>query len=307
MAIQVGLEDLDRGDAARARSAVRNLHARVLLLLKQRLVELSPEDSDEVLLKQRVLPVKVNDGSVEFVGKGTKTVDVHAIRERFKSLGIDVEWKRFEHFNTERNKIEHYDSDIGTDALRGLASDVLVVIRDFVVRELDRDPRDLFGDETWEKLLNNEEVFSAEQKQCSDALASVTWPTNTFVRCISAITCHLCLSPLVLPVEREAPSDEPSLACRSCGEEMSFDDFADEAVRSTFPYDEQGTRWGETDPLGVCPGCDRHTYVLESRECAICDYEPPYTECIRCGEELDLDEQESGICGYCWHMTQKDD
>jgi hypothetical protein len=50
--IQIGVEDLLRNDERRVLSAVRNVHAGVLLLCKEKLRRLSPDD--EILLAQRL-------------------------------------------------------------------------------------------------------------------------------------------------------------------------------------------------------------------------------------------------------------
>lgn len=53
--IQIGIEDYESEDERRVLSAVRNLTAGILLLFKEKLSELSPGDSNEVLLKQQIM------------------------------------------------------------------------------------------------------------------------------------------------------------------------------------------------------------------------------------------------------------
>jgi hypothetical protein len=77
--IQLGVEDHKSGDERRSLSAVRNLTAGILLLFKEKLRQLSPAGSDEVLIKERIRPSRDADGSVTFRGEGRKTVDVQAI------------------------------------------------------------------------------------------------------------------------------------------------------------------------------------------------------------------------------------
>jgi hypothetical protein len=74
--IQLGVEDYQSSDARRAISATRNIVAGILLLFKERLRELSPSDSEEVLLKKRVQPVMDTRGTVTFEGDGRNTVGV---------------------------------------------------------------------------------------------------------------------------------------------------------------------------------------------------------------------------------------
>ena len=51
--IVMGLEDYQSEDKKRMLSCVRNLYAGMLLLFKYKLVELSPEGSNEILIKKK--------------------------------------------------------------------------------------------------------------------------------------------------------------------------------------------------------------------------------------------------------------
>lgn len=84
--IILGLEDYESSDHRRLISCARNIFVGILLLFKHKLSILSPEDSDEVLVKQQVLPKKDPTGKIVWEGKGKKTVDVNQIKERFESL-----------------------------------------------------------------------------------------------------------------------------------------------------------------------------------------------------------------------------
>lgn len=54
-------------------SAVRNIHAGILLLYKEALRRLSPQGSQEVLIKAKVIPKRSKNGEIQFVGSGRKT------------------------------------------------------------------------------------------------------------------------------------------------------------------------------------------------------------------------------------------
>jgi hypothetical protein len=90
--IQVGVEDYQSGTRPRLLSAVRNIHAGILLLHKEALRRASPRDSGDVLMMARSRPSRDASGNVIFVGVGTKTVDTQQIRERFEDLGIKADW-----------------------------------------------------------------------------------------------------------------------------------------------------------------------------------------------------------------------
>lgn len=90
--IEIGIEDykLSQQDERRIISCVRNVFAGILLLFKYKLVELSPANSDEVLIKQQISWFMEN-GNIIAKGKGDKTVDVQSIKDRFKSLNISID------------------------------------------------------------------------------------------------------------------------------------------------------------------------------------------------------------------------
>ena len=68
--IELGLADFNSGDDKKLISSVRNFHAGVLLLLKEKLRRLSPANSNEVLIKYKVVPQLDSTGNLTFVGEG---------------------------------------------------------------------------------------------------------------------------------------------------------------------------------------------------------------------------------------------
>lgn len=130
--IRIGLEDYSSSDEDRLVSCTRNLFAGILLLFKHKLSLLSPADSDEALVKEKVRPEFDSSGKVQWVGRGRKTVDFNQIQERFESLGIPVDWERVKKINGFRNDVEHYYTKLSKDAIRELICDSFIVIRDFL-------------------------------------------------------------------------------------------------------------------------------------------------------------------------------
>ncbi len=105
--IQVGVEDYQNGAEDRLLASVRNIHAGILLLYKEALLRLSPTNSNEVLIKAKIVPTLDGVGNLIFVGSGGKTVDVQQIEERFEQLKITTDWVRFKRITKIRNDIEH--------------------------------------------------------------------------------------------------------------------------------------------------------------------------------------------------------
>ena len=135
--IALGLEDYETSETDNRRiiSCTRNIYAGILLLFKHKLSSLSDSDTDEALIKERVNPKIVNN-KVLWVGKGKKTVDYQSIKDRFDSLGIQVEWRRIDKINNYRNNVEHYFSTLTHEAIQGLISDSFIIIRNFISEQL---------------------------------------------------------------------------------------------------------------------------------------------------------------------------
>lgn len=147
--IQIGIEDYQFKDERRLLSSIRNITSGMLLLFKEKLRDISPDDSDEVLIKKNIKP-KISDGKVHFIGTGSKTVDVQEIKNRFKSLSIDVDWKNADIVINLRNEIEHYYITIGDIQVREVISKSFMVLNKFISKHLEIPPRELLGWKTWE-------------------------------------------------------------------------------------------------------------------------------------------------------------
>lgn len=309
LSIQAGLEDLQAATPSRTLSCVRNLHAGVLLLLKAKLQELSPAGSDDVLLKQRIVPRRGSSGSVDFAGHGKKTVDTHELRSRLSSLGVNVDWQRVEKLSRERNNIEHYYATVADASLRGLAADVLVVIRDFAGRELNQDPMTLLGPSAWEQLLQNAEVYAQEKAACEAALGAISWKSRTLSDAVLRHSCSACGSPLLMPTGTADTIDSVVLSCRSCGHGMNASEYVPSSLQEHLAHDTYSAmKDGCAPPIAACPNCFTESFVLEEDACALCEYERAHVRCIQCCEEIQLEEQElGGLCGCCHHVATKDD
>lgn len=310
--IQIGIEDYLAltNDPRRTLSAVRNLSAGVLLLLKERLRELSPADSDEVLIKQRIVPTLMPDGTVRFKGMGSKTVDVLQIQERLQSLGADVDWKRLDAIIRIRNAIEHYCTSTPTSKIKELIAGTFLLVRDFITTQLQAEPVDLLGSATWATLLDVAEVYNEELDLCAASMAEVVWGEGGVSNVVGHLRCSNCESALLKPTnptQTHIPWVE--LLCTSCGECHLFEDLAENAAHTCYFSDMYlaMTEGGEP-PLVTCHECIRETFLVEEGVCIACGAELHYTACAVCGEGLSVDEQDlGGLCGYHHHVASKDD
>lgn len=306
--IVLGLEDYESSDKRRLISCTRNIFAGILLLFKHKLSALSPKNSDEVLIKQQVLPKKDSAGQIVWSGKGKKTVDVRQIEERFQSLGVNTHWDRIEKIKEFRNDIEHYHSNLSKDAIRNLLSNSFIVIRDFIIEELSLDPRVLLGEASWNILVSIAEVYQKEKETCNDEIDKIDWASESLEEAFKDISCEGCGSGLITIKKIEKNREEAILICKSCQSEYEYEEIVEQAITQYFSYESYlSFTDGNTIPLINCPECGHDTYVYFEKQCLFCGSSFEHT-CGRCGTEIMPEEIDgSGFCGWCSHMMSKDD
>lgn len=309
--ISIGMEDYQNPDPRRLISCTRNLYAGILLLFKHKLSSMSPPGSDEVLIKEKILPDYSSKG-LQWKGKGRKTVDVNGIEERFTSLGISVDWERIKKIQAYRNEIEHYYSSIPQKSVQTVISDSFLVIRDFIRIHLAQDPLTLFGKDTWESMTDVAEVYQAEKTECIKSILIINWKYDPLREALLKVGCDECGSDLI--EERSAgPNRESSeFRCRSCDKRYDFENMAELGMDQYFSGENFANFKDGGEPITIdCPSCFRkNTYNLEINECVVCDDSYP-TECSGCGNEIpacemgNIDHPE--LCSWCINVRLKED
>jgi hypothetical protein len=308
--IQVGMEDFHEDDDRRVLSAIRNLYAGILLLFKYKLQQLSPDGSDEALLKTRVIPTTdPATGAVVWIGKGKKTVEVQEIIERLNALGINgVDWKLLKGLQDIRNDIEHYYSQLPVERMKEAVANALHLITQFCEPHLDERPVDILGQECWDLMLNVAAVFEAELKACQENLNSVSWPFEEVRESINFMVCPECDSRLLKVIDTTAKRDAIEFTCSSCQEESSYAAVVGPAVSTHMVGRSHWRVRDGGDPLTcTCPECGVDALLVDEDECAACFFEMEHSHCQWCEEPLSLEERQysEGTCGYCQHRYEK--
>jgi DNA-directed RNA polymerase subunit M/transcription elongation factor TFIIS len=305
ISIHLALEDYSNPQKGRMLSAVRNLHAGILLLYKEKLRRLSPTGSNDLLLKSKSEFQLSSSSGVISVGVGRTTADMRQIKERFKNLEVKTDWDRFDEINKLRNDIEHYFTTANPGAMQALISDTFLIIRDFINDELGEDPQILLGEVAWSKLLSVSEVVEKEREVCKQAIAAIDWQSDGLAEALSYIRCNECGSPLLSPVESTRGTN---LKCRSCGEEETFQHYAPRVLVEYFAADNHYSMKDGGDPLTItCPNCFEEGYIVAENRCVLCD-ESCETTCSLCGNQIPVEELNDGsMCAYCNNLLSKDD
>jgi type I restriction enzyme M protein len=238
--IRLGLDDFRTGEDDRVFSSVRNLYAGTLLLFKEKMLRLSPDDSNEVLLKVNVVPVMAG-GRVGFKGDGTKTVDMYQIKERFEALGVTVDWQRIQRIQRKRNEIEHYYTIDKRSAIRDVLSNTFVVISEFIRDQLQEDPIELLGAGHWNIMLQAAELYKREHQRSLDGLRRVTWRNSKLEQYVDELRCPNCSSPLLEPAEPiESNIRRQYFVCNSCGRPVSYPELEELLLTSEVKEDISG-------------------------------------------------------------------
>lgn len=261
--IQVGVEDYGVGSSPRLLSAARNIHAGILLLFKEALHRLSPPNSNDALIMSNIVPTKDSNGDIVFVGRGKSTVKTSEIQERFKSLSITTDWKRFEKINRVRNEIEHFYPQVTQAALQGLIADSFLLIRNFIQTELGEEPHALLGDQIWQIMLQVAEVYEEEKKHCVTQLKKIDWESHALTEGIFDLSCNSCGSELLKPRDEPQSYQETVLVCSSCGASEAFDSFVLRAIDAALSEEAYlSIKDGGGSPYVDCPECGQETYIV---------------------------------------------
>lgn len=306
--IQIGMEDFHNDDERRVLSAIRNLYAGILLLFKYKLQQLSPDDSDEVLLKIKILPlVSPDTGEIEWAGKGKKTVDVQDIIERLRSLGLtEIEWGRLEQLQRIRNDIEHYYSSLPAERMKEAVASALHLVMQFCEPYLHRTPNEILGEECWGQMLDIASVYDAELKACREKLESVAWPFDEVLESVPYMRCPECDSELLRLSDSNVKDKDKLFICGTCDEKSTYASVIGEAVsESQAGANHWSVRKGGAPVTESCPECGADSYLCAHDQCAACLYVPDNTACKWCEERLETSEHWDRVCSYCQYKHDK--
>lgn len=306
--IEIGVEDFRSSDPRRLVSAVRNVQAGLLLLCKEKLRQLSPPGSDEVLIKARIAPSLEPAGQLAFRGQGEKTVDEQQIVERFGQLGIHLDWAPLRKLTSHRNVLEHYRYSGSREELRAVVAQSATMIRR-LFDVLGLDPVDELELDCWEFLLENEAVFQSELARCQASTRTLVWRSPTMALAAKTnLTCAMnCRSELV---ELENPDDwhqdKARLKCRACSMTFPAKGQIWPTLASYFAQDlyEAATQGGMA-PLLKCDTCGELTVVADEGACAHCGAGGYEIRCEVCNTVLTDEDREQGDSRCLQHLDEE--
>lgn len=304
-AIQVGVEDFNNGSPPRLASAVRSLTSGILLLCKEKLRRLSPDD--EVLIWKRLKPVLHDDSSIHFKKKDDVTVDVQDIEDRFKSLGITCDVVTLKRIVKVRNAVEHHFVD-DVSRIRSAFVDGLRFLSTFMPEHLGTNPRDALRADVWETLIEQKEIEDALKAECQATYQDMEWPP-LLQEAIESVGCPECHSPLVRQVD---PSNTDAFMakweCSACGYRNEAQEWAGMVIPEHYAADSfLAAKEGSEQPVDECPECGHGTFVYEASQCLACGFERKDAgECAVCGESIGLEDYGKNLCSYHRYVADKE-
>lgn len=266
--IQIGLQDYAHDD--RLVSSVRNIYAGILLLFKHKLTLLSGEDSSTALVKQKVVPFLDPEGAVVWRGVGSKTVDVGEIKDRFKSLGVIVDWKVFERISKHRNNVEHYFGSLSGNETYELLADCFVIISRFLTDNLHLDAKEALGYEAWQVLLHAYEVYEDEDQRTAQMMNTLVYHHDAIRDVFLRFRCITCSSSLVTPRAQGGDAGSTDFSCAECKEIYSYDDICNFGIPDLYLDMFFTARAQSNYVFGDCEFCKQGIFLNEFYVCTEC-------------------------------------
>lgn len=282
-------------------SAVRNLYAGILLLLKSHLVSLCPQTSCEVLIKKQVLPHMSESGTLTFRGEGKATIDYCGIKERYKSLGIKFDFNTLDRLQQHRNNIEHYYESRDKNEILGFIIDGIHLADAFLLKHCSTNLKKVVGDELYKMLLEDEKFYTVKRNEKIASLKSIV--SEILRNELYDYQCPQCGSDLQIYF-----SESETLVCQVCSHSIEMNIAIPDALSNYGPSSYEIGRCRAEQLVYSCPECSEETYLIEEQYCPNCGKEGPFV-CSLCGSGMlpdDISFDDPTLCSYCNYKLSKD-
>jgi len=299
VSIELGVEDFKLGvdgDEKRFISSIRNIYAGILLLFKHKLQLLSP--SSDLLITKKISVVRDANGVIGFKGEGKKTIDYDEIKERFKSLNISADWGKMGQIRDIRNNLEHYEHTAPKEQAKKIIYDTFLVLKDFIVRELDETPVDILGDITWEYITAQKNIYQEERKAWEDLIEAEFDDEARIQDALYNLTCPECDIDLFIKTADK-------LKCKNCGKELEKEDYIELAFQNAYTLSVRDYKHGASEIICKCPECEREAYFIEDDRCYACDASG-HARCD-CGNYKEPDNEKCDDCAHMDYLMSQDD
>lgn len=233
-------------------------------------------------------------------------LDRQQIEERFKELGLNLDWSKLQELARIRNDVEHLFMTVKPAIAKEALASAMPVIEQLLVEHLQEDPAHLFRDGVWKALLENKDVLDQQQARCIESFQNMNWEFDTLFEAASELRCSICGSSLVRQINPDNQSFEAmEIDCAECGAVLDREEVFEAAIGEATAGDAYiAITDGGEPPLTTCPECHRESWV-NGEGCVLC----PGADltCSMCGEQFNPDDfnYDAGMCSYCaWRMDK---
>lgn len=311
--IEIGILDYCAAsdDARRIVSAARNLHAGILLLLKEKLRR-SSDDNGELMYKNLIL-TRVN-GVLTYrrrrkngkLRENEHTVGADVALERLEALGCPLPEPQSTYFRTlreKRNRLEHH---AGTDDPMTLLECIAqgfdcacYVVEIFLGDRAE----DAFDTSCWKRMVDTRDVLARVRKECFESLQSLGTPSEVS-DVLEHLRCRACDSTLVQVAELVPPYYRATLRCRVCVAQFQWQELVGDAAAMACWM---RTANGGTRNAVKCPTCTLECFWSDLNACIACGWELgdyPTAICSLCSVRFPvLEITDLCLCSACDRVT----
>ena len=308
LSIKLGVDDYQANESGRALSAIRNLHAGLLLLAKEVLVRAVPNADENDIIADQYKPVPDGSGGVKYIPESKRTIDLAKIGSRFKDFGLRIDRTMLKALNDIRNDIEHCYPKVPNHAMQQAIARAFPTVAE-LFRLAGEEPHKSLG-ETWETMLKTHTFYEREFQDCHGTFGNIQWRSDILQEL--TFNCLKCQSTLVAQDNPENSQLEHAEAhCRACGTKVAVETQVVCGLAARFEWDNYSAKKdGGGAPLQDCPDCGLCTYILNEEHigCVWCGC--TLGTCARCAIHLipdDIFVDDHNFCSYCSHVLAKDD
>jgi hypothetical protein len=291
VSIRLGLEDyeLAKDNPDRILSAIRNLYSGILLLLKEKLRMESPPGSNDVFIREKIIPKKV-DGKVRYYGHPkNKTVSYGPLVERIKNFVSDFDDSDLNSLNKIRNNIEHHSPDRGIAELTEAMAKVFNILVSFPEKHLDYPAQELVGWDNWGKMVKIKEVHDLTRLKCIESFERANIHKSTaFYKALKGLRCPSCWSELVAVNNAVVDDlDKPLLMiCLDADCETEYSLSVEEIMASAYEY---AFDFDDGHVAIDCSSCGGALTVhVDEMRCVLCGEKSvsSYSHCEECSQQV---------------------
>lgn len=308
--VRLGIIDAEtagNGVEERYLTAILNVYAGILLILKSRLAEESAKIGNALI----------------YSGKGRKrTIKFQEIKERYAQIDCDAVnsdsfWDQMRSLKDFRNNAEHKFVDLKKDVVEGhmlRMHDVLQILFDAVVGV----PASVALDKQWMSLSSHTVVAREIRMKRDAAFKELQWLNPRLSQLVANDMCPECGYSIICIDEKakDGMAHHSTLKCGSCAARFMYDEMMERILQAQ-DFDDCGWRmkdWSmRLEHIGMCPECYRRGFDVDTNMCYCCGAEQEY-RCDRCSKKLTscevsemiCDENSRVLCGDCRNTFDKE-